>query len=268
MPASRIFAFARDSRCAIVGSGTRNARAISAVVSPPNNRSVSASCASGASAGWQQVKIRRSRSSRTSCSSRRSVLEQLHRGFLTLIARGFAPQVVERAIARGGDDPAGRRGRHACCGQRASAVVKASCTASSASAMSPRKRDQDGNGTAVLARGRSVRSPRSVDALEERPHFDRRAGGARQLAPQSSAASRSAALRIVMPPICSLLSMNGPSVVTTSPSWWRSTVAELAGCSPPLKIHTPAACISFCTASTSRMIFCNASGAGCVPPAG
>ncbi len=35
----------------MVGSGTRNARAISAVVSPPNNLSVSASCASVAIAG-------------------------------------------------------------------------------------------------------------------------------------------------------------------------------------------------------------------------
>jgi len=35
--------------------------------------------------------------------------------------------------------------------------------------------------------------------------------------PQPSAASRSGALRTVMPPICSLLSMNGPSVVTISP---------------------------------------------------
>ena len=34
MPASRIFRFARTSRCASVGSGTRNARAISAVRQP------------------------------------------------------------------------------------------------------------------------------------------------------------------------------------------------------------------------------------------
>ena len=46
---------------------------------------------------------------------------------------------------------------------------------------------------------------------------------------QPSAASRSGAFRMVMPPICSLLSMNGPSVVTTSPPWWRSTVAVFAG---------------------------------------
>ena len=48
-----------------VGDGTRKARAISSVVSPPRVRRVSATCASGESAGWQQVKIRRSRSSGT-----------------------------------------------------------------------------------------------------------------------------------------------------------------------------------------------------------
>ncbi len=41
-------------RCAIVASGTRNARAISAVVRPPTARSVSATCDAGESAGWQQ----------------------------------------------------------------------------------------------------------------------------------------------------------------------------------------------------------------------
>ena len=63
-----------------------------------------------------------------------------------------------------------------------------------------------------------------------------------------------------MPPICSLLSMNGPSVVTISPPWWRNTVAEFGGVRPPLKIQTPAACISFWTACTSRMIRCKRVG--------
>ena len=63
MPAALILCFARTSRCAIVGSGTRKARAISAVVRPPSVRSVSATCASVASAGWQHVKMSSSRSS-------------------------------------------------------------------------------------------------------------------------------------------------------------------------------------------------------------
>ena len=50
-------------------AGARNARAISSVVRPHTSRSVSATCASGGSAGWQQVKISRSRSSSTPSSS-------------------------------------------------------------------------------------------------------------------------------------------------------------------------------------------------------
>ena len=65
MWAPAILRFARVIRCAIVVSGTRNAAAISATVSPPSSRSVRATRASGASAGWQQVKISRSRSSST-----------------------------------------------------------------------------------------------------------------------------------------------------------------------------------------------------------
>ncbi len=66
--ASRILFFARTIRCAIVGAGTRNARAMSSVVSPQTSRSVSAICASSDSAGWQQTKISRSRSSSRSPS--------------------------------------------------------------------------------------------------------------------------------------------------------------------------------------------------------
>src|SRR3989344_3282727 len=54
---------ARTMRWATGGSGTRNARAISAVVSPPNSSKVSATRASVGSTGWQAVKMRRSRSS-------------------------------------------------------------------------------------------------------------------------------------------------------------------------------------------------------------
>ena len=63
MPAAAIFCLARVIRCAIAGSEIRNARATSPVVSPPSARSVSPTRASGASAGWQVVKISRSRSS-------------------------------------------------------------------------------------------------------------------------------------------------------------------------------------------------------------
>jgi hypothetical protein len=70
--------FARLILCAIVASGTRNARAISSVVRPPTARSVSAIADAVDSAGWQQVKSTSSESSRspvyssgadTTCSS-------------------------------------------------------------------------------------------------------------------------------------------------------------------------------------------------------
>src|SRR5512132_1932691 len=63
MLAALILRFARTRRWAIVGSVTRKARAISGVARPPRVRSVSATRASGARAGWQQVKISRRRSS-------------------------------------------------------------------------------------------------------------------------------------------------------------------------------------------------------------
>ena len=52
-PAALMRCLALLMRCAIVDSGTRNARAISAVVRPPTARSVSASCEGAESDGWQ-----------------------------------------------------------------------------------------------------------------------------------------------------------------------------------------------------------------------
>lgn len=63
MPAWVILRLARVMRCPTVASGTRNAAAICAVVSPHTVRRVSAICAVRGSAGWQQVKMSFSRSS-------------------------------------------------------------------------------------------------------------------------------------------------------------------------------------------------------------
>src|SRR5487761_1357582 len=63
IPAVAILRLALTIRFATVGSGTRKARAISSVVRPTTARRVRAICASRRSAGWQQVKIRRNRSS-------------------------------------------------------------------------------------------------------------------------------------------------------------------------------------------------------------
>ncbi len=146
----------------MVGSGTRKACAISAVPSPPSSRRVSATWAAGASAGWQQVKIRRSRSSRTApagaggssgASSRaasacRSARDASRRSRST--ARLRAVVMIQPAALAGG--PAD--------GQRCSATVKASWTASSATSMSPNRRTRT-----ATARPYSSRNTRSTSRV-------------------------------------------------------------------------------------------------------
>src|SRR5206468_8752517 len=70
----------------------------------------------------------------------------------------------------------------------------------------------------------------------------------------SRAASRSGTSMIQKPPTCSLVSANGPSVVRTSPSLTRTTVAVSAGCSPLAKTHAPLAWTSALNSSTSLKI--------------
>jgi predicted RNA polymerase sigma factor len=54
-----------ERRAAIVGSGTRNSRAMSWVLTPSTSRSASALAAAGSSAGWVHMRTSRSRSSST-----------------------------------------------------------------------------------------------------------------------------------------------------------------------------------------------------------
>ena len=109
MPAFWIFCLARTSRLAMVGSLDRNARAISAVVSPASVRRVSATRASSERAGWQQVNISRSRSSGTplSSSSASGRLIRQHGGHLPELGRADRPaaQHVDGAVARRGGQP-------------------------------------------------------------------------------------------------------------------------------------------------------------------
>ena len=70
MRAALILRLARTRRCAIVGFGRPGTSARPPLVDrPPSRRRVSATCASVDSAGWQQVKMRRSRSSCTGPTS-------------------------------------------------------------------------------------------------------------------------------------------------------------------------------------------------------
>src|SRR5262245_32829274 len=142
MPAARIFRFARTRRCAIAGSATRNACAISVVVRPPTSRSVKATRLSAASAGWQQVKTRASRSSGMALTSSSSAGSSCRRPMSSAFCwKTFSRRMrsiarLRAVVTRHAPGGRGMPSR----GQRSRAVVNASCTASSASSRSPRTR--------------------------------------------------------------------------------------------------------------------------------
>ena len=207
----------------MVGSGTRKARAISAVVSPPSSRRVSATWTPVPSAGWQQVKIRRSRSSRTGPSSAGSSRACSRAAWACRSAAGRLPaQPVDRPVAGGGDDPAGRARRQA--GRRPALHGRGERVLDRllGDVDVAEDADQDGHRAAVLRAedpldlggGQGRHAGRSVlGRVLERPHLDRAAWSpGRACRPQPSAASRSGALTMVNPPMCSLPSVNGPSV--------------------------------------------------------
>ena len=115
--------FARLMRWAIVASGTRNALAISAVVSPPTARRVSAMADGRVSAGWQHMNSRMSESScsgaavgaRTEARARpvrpRRVLH--HDDGLAPPPRQLGAELVGHAPGGDLDQPAARVVRHA-----------------------------------------------------------------------------------------------------------------------------------------------------------
>src|SRR5438105_1299528 len=165
MLAARIFPLARTSRWAMVGSGTRKARAISAVVSPPRSRSVRATWTSAASAGWQHVKIRRSRSSRTATSSTGSSGACRSAAWACRSSREASRR--SRSIARLRAvvmiHPAGLGGTPAE-GQRCTATTNASWTASSATSMSPKARTRTATARPYCSRNtRSISEACSAD---------------------------------------------------------------------------------------------------------
>src|SRR5215211_4513009 len=142
--AALILCLARTRRRAIVASATRKALATCLVDRPPSRRRVSAVCAWVDSAGWQQVKMSRSRSSdtgptsglpgsslpgdstATSLRSSRPRDSRRRRSMAWLRA-----VVVIQPPGLGGTPSRGHLPR---------ATAKASCTASSATSMSPKAR--------------------------------------------------------------------------------------------------------------------------------
>ncbi len=167
-----MLALARPMRCAIVASGTSNARAISAVLSPPTARRVSASCEGTDSAGWQQ----RNRSGSVSSppvgaggggSSARTASSRRWRA---CSLRNSSTSRREATVTNQARGSSGRPSRFHCC----AAASSASCTASSHASNCLWRRTR-----APRAWGANSRSRPSSDALTAR------AAHRRSVAPRS-----------------------------------------------------------------------------------
>src|ERR1700677_3924527 len=156
-------------------------------------------------------------------------MQQRGLGVLAVAGR-LAAQPVDGPVARGGDDPPSRAGRQP--GLRPA---------------------PDRLGERVLHRvfgdvdiaedaGRGGANPRPPASPAESTMGRTSTGSLHAsvaLRAQPSAASRSGALIIQKPPMCSLPSANGPSVTSTPPSAARTTVAVSGGCSPALNTQAP-----------------------------
>ena len=223
MPAARIFRFARTSRCAIVGSGTRNARAISSVVRPPSVRSVSATCASSASAGWQHVKISSSRSSANAVSSMSSSAAAPARRAGCVFSRegALAPDAVDRAVARR-RHAARRPGCPGC--RRAASARRRSRTPP---ARPPR-------------RGRSRRGCGSASA-STRPHSSRKTCSSSVSAPRAAGPRRCRPCgrrgRVRRSRVAASRSSASTGRSRRAPPSSRRTARRSSACSPPSHAH-------------------------------
>src|SRR6266705_1214700 len=145
MRAALILRLARTRRVAMVGSVTRKERATSLVARPPSSRRVSAICASIESAGWQQVKMRRRRSSCTGLVSSGRPRSSLSGVCTATSLRSSCPRASRRRRSTARlravvvIQPPGLGGRPSRAHARR-ATANASCTASSARSMSPKAR--------------------------------------------------------------------------------------------------------------------------------
>src|ERR1700681_3927086 len=137
MCASTIFLLARTMRWATVTSLSRNALAISLVVNPATARSVSATWASCERAGWQHVKIRRSRSSASAGSGANGERSSTASFSRYLLSRRKMSMARRRAVVI--SHAPGLSGMP-CSGHFSSAATRLSWTTSSARSKSPRAR--------------------------------------------------------------------------------------------------------------------------------
>ena len=147
-------------------------------------------------------------------------------------------------------------------GQRCTATVNASWTASSATSMSPTTRTRTATARPYPS-GRPARSPKGIPAtcrchpagsVLQRPDLDREGDRPGELAAPLQGGVEIGCLDDGEPAQVLLALDVGPSVVSTSLPFSRTTVAVLDGCRPPANTQAPAARSSAFTPSTSRMI--------------
>ena len=183
--------------------------------------------ASAASAGWQHVKTSASRSSGielTSSSSAGSASSRASSSALRANVCSRRSRSIARLRAVVTIHAPGFAGSPSRC-QRSSAIVKASCTASSASWMSPRTRVR-----MATARPHSSRKTRASEVSARSPVAARRTRGS----DRDARGDRDRRVEVVgvrapsAPPICSFVSAKGPSVTIVSPSRTRTVFAVLA----------------------------------------
>src|ERR1700674_319768 len=166
MCASTIFLLARTMRWATVASVSRNALAISPVVNPATARSVSATCASCESAGWQHVKISRRRSSASAASGLMSEPSSSASFSRYRLSRRKMSMARRRAVVI--SHAPGLSGMP-CSGHFSSAATRLSWTTSSARSKSPRARTSaavsrpaSSRNTAATAASAALRLPSAV----------------------------------------------------------------------------------------------------------
>src|SRR5215467_14210831 len=168
---STILRFPLTILLASVSSGTVNARAISSVVKPTTARRVRAIWASRASTGWQQVKMRFSRSSASRGASvvRAATRWSFSRNFAS--RRSLSSPLRLAVVSSQEEALSGTPSR----GQCSSASTIASDTSSSARSRSPRRRTRLAVSRPASSRktlSRSAYGSRSPATFDDWPHLD------------------------------------------------------------------------------------------------
>ena len=249
MPASRILRFARTSRCAIVASGTRNARAISGGGEPgeraQRERDLGLDRQRRVAAGEDQAQpvvgdaaVVDHRWWLVGHDGRRPPAPSPRR----VCARRSRSSARLRAVVV--SQAPGLRGTPSR-GHRSSARANASCAHSSARSQSPVVRmrvattrphsSRNARATASSTSDRPTTSPRSAAPRSSRAW--RRGSSTPPRWPRRGPCSRPGR----SPAICSLVSANGPSDVSTSPSRTRTVVADGRGPEPLAALQHAAA---------------------------